>query len=109
MSQSGPYAAPSFSTYFSHSLHIGIMKVFTALCLATVALANPLVFSRVANATGPACDTSGLDVPLPANQTKLQVPAGEEPVLVTIGRGVQNYTCHSGKWASAGALAKYVH
>jgi hypothetical protein len=45
-------------------------------------------------------------VPLPSNQTTLSVPSGQKTTIVTVGRGVQNYTCTSGAWVSVGALAK---
>ena len=36
----------------------------------------------------------------------LSVPAGQKPILATVGRGTQNYTCTAGRFASSGAVAK---
>jgi hypothetical protein len=52
------------------------------------------------------CDVSKLPIPLPANQTTLVQPTDQTLQLVTLGRGVQNYTCVNGTYVSAGALAE---
>lgn len=49
---------------------------------------------------------SNFTLPLPANQTVLTMPPGQEVTIATVSRGVQNYTCTNGAWVSAGALAK---
>lgn len=71
------------------------IALLVALALGTPALAAPTA----------RCDVSGLTVPLPAQNT-IQVPAGQKIEIVTMGRGVQNYTCTDGLWVSKGALAK---
>ena len=75
--------------------------------LATLVLAAALALtSSVAAAPLAKCDVSRLAVPLPMNQTTLSVPMDQTISLVTLGRGVQNYTCTDGLWVSKGALAK---
>ncbi|KAI5477844.1 hypothetical protein MNV49_005829 [Pseudohyphozyma bogoriensis] len=39
-------------------------------------------------------------------QTNLSIPAGEVARYVSIGRGIQNYTCTNSTWTSIGALAR---
>ncbi|WVQ94347.1 hypothetical protein IAU59_001426 [Kwoniella sp. CBS 9459] len=48
------------------------------------------------------CAVGTLSVPVAGS---LAVPAGQAVSMVTVGRGVQNYTCTNGTYASAGALA----
>ncbi len=49
------------------------------------------------------CSTSGIPVPVPKG---LSVPSGQNTSLITVGRGVQNYTCTKGVYLNIGALAK---
>ena len=49
------------------------------------------------------CPTSGFQLDLP---TGLSVPSKQTVSLITVGRGIQNYTCTNGTYASNGALAK---
>jgi len=52
------------------------------------------------------CSIAGANLQLPSNQTQLTVPSGQTPRFITVGSGVQNYTCSStGKYGSIGALA----
>jgi len=52
------------------------------------------------------CDVTGAQIQLPPDQTALSVPAGQTPRFVTLGVGVQNYSCSStGTFTSTGALA----
>ncbi|WWC59912.1 uncharacterized protein I303_102474 [Kwoniella dejecticola CBS 10117] len=50
------------------------------------------------------CSVSNISVPL-EGQAGLAVPAGQTVSTIAVGRGVQNYTCTSGAYVSAGALA----
>jgi len=60
------------------------------------------------------CSLSAARLQLPLGQTSLAVPTGP-PAYVTMGVGVQNYTCISGVWSPMGAVASlydiscYVH
>lgn len=49
------------------------------------------------------CSLQRFAIPVPAGLT---LTTGEAPVLATVGRGTQNYTCTAGKFVSAGAVAK---
>ncbi|KAH7100995.1 hypothetical protein BKA62DRAFT_704734 [Auriculariales sp. MPI-PUGE-AT-0066] len=52
------------------------------------------------------CDVSDLKVPVPAGQANLTIPTDQKIRFVTVGVGVQNYTCaDTGKYATAGAVA----
>ncbi|CAD6581913.1 MAG: hypothetical protein TREMPRED_003133 [Tremellales sp. Tagirdzhanova-0007] len=48
------------------------------------------------------CSTSNFQLDLP---TGLSVPSNQSVSLVTVGRGIQNYTCTNGTYVSNGALA----
>nr|XP_019012364.1 uncharacterized protein I206_03211 [Kwoniella pini CBS 10737]OCF51145.1 hypothetical protein I206_03211 [Kwoniella pini CBS 10737] len=50
------------------------------------------------------CQLTNITVPL-NGQDGLSVPAGQVVSNVAVGRGIQNYTCSSGAYVSAGALA----
>jgi len=50
------------------------------------------------------CDLSKVRMPVPPNQSTLVSPSNA-PEYVALGVGVQNYTCESGVWTSAGAVA----
>lgn len=47
----------------------------------------------------------GITAPLPTDQTLLSQPSDQSLLAVTVGRGIQNYTCSNGAYASDGALA----
>lgn len=73
-----------------------------ALRLAVTALAATSVAALPC-----ACDVTALLPYLPPNQTNLTLILGESTRFVTLGRGVQNYTCSStGTWTNVGALAR---
>ncbi|WVN90516.1 uncharacterized protein L203_105752 [Cryptococcus depauperatus CBS 7841] len=59
---------------------------------------------RSGNSWPRSCSVSKVAVPL-GNQSKLVVPSGETSSIITVGRGIQNYTCTSGAYVSVGALA----
>ncbi|ORY27679.1 hypothetical protein BCR39DRAFT_453828, partial [Naematelia encephala] len=48
------------------------------------------------------CPVANIKLSLPSG---FAVPCGQTPELITVGSGVQNYTCTSGSWVTAGALA----
>ncbi|KAK8861282.1 hypothetical protein IAR55_002101 [Kwoniella newhampshirensis] len=50
------------------------------------------------------CSVDGLTVPL-SGVPGLSVPGGQKLSTITVGRGVQNYTCTSGTYVTAGAVA----
>ncbi|WVW79694.1 hypothetical protein I302_101664 [Kwoniella bestiolae CBS 10118] len=50
------------------------------------------------------CPVSNITVPL-SSVAGLSVPSGQVVSAIAVGRGVQNYTCSNGTYASAGALA----
>ena len=55
------------------------------------------------------CPTSGILVPVPMG---LSVPNGQTTSLVTVGRGIQNYTCTNGAYVTAGhwpSESRYCH
>ncbi|KAF7316543.1 hypothetical protein MIND_00173600 [Mycena indigotica] len=76
------------------------------------ALSSVAIFASAAPPPFPAlpklaqCDTSAAKMDLPAGQTALVAPA-EAPKFVTIGVGIQNYTCSAAtsKYTSIGAVA----
>jgi len=52
------------------------------------------------------CDVSKFVPTVPEGQTNVTVPSGEVPRFVTVGVGVQNYTCSAaGAFVSVGAVA----
>lgn len=71
------------------------MRLITLFCLA------PVAFALIIPARH--CDVSAIQVPL---LTGLSIPDGEKTEFITLGRGVQNYTCTGGVYVSAGAVAK---
>lgn len=50
------------------------------------------------------CPVNNVTLPLPAGAT-IAVPAGQTPIAIAMGVGVQNYTCSNGTFTSAGAVA----
>jgi len=88
---------------------LNLLSIF--LFVHTV-LASPLGLANLAKShacsvtQSQSCNVSQYSIPLPGNQTTLVVPPGEVPTLITLGRGIQNYTCTSGAWVNIGALAK---
>lgn len=59
--------------------------------LATLALAAPPPLAPNFRFNG--CDVSKASITLPANQTQLVAPTDTKPRFISIGVGVQNYTC----------------
>lgn len=51
------------------------------------------------------CTTTGIDPYFPPGQG-FSLPVGQELFAVTLGRGVQNYTCVNGKYKNVGGVAK---
>ena len=49
------------------------------------------------------CQTANIPITLPSG---LSIPNGQSISLITVGRGIQNYTCTNGAYVSIGALAK---
>lgn len=90
--------------------------LFSLLALLPVALSAPAIapdhlssLSKFTSALTTQCSAAKVAVPLPANASfasVLSTSAGEKTEIITVGRGVQNYTCTAGKYVSAGALAK---
>ena len=82
-----------------------LVPLLILLPLAPLLLAKPLVqrSSKIDFASFSGCPTSSIPVPVPSGLT---VPAGQNVSLITVGRGIQNYTCTNGTYVSAGALAK---
>jgi len=80
------------------------MNFFGAL-LSVLAISQHATASPTPRNFG--CPTSGDVLQLSSWQTQLVVPPGEKPAYVTLGAGVQNYTCSSttGLYTSTGALA----
>ncbi|KAH7103757.1 hypothetical protein BKA62DRAFT_696357 [Auriculariales sp. MPI-PUGE-AT-0066] len=65
--------------------------------LGTRASQNDLLFN---------CDVSDVKPWLPADQQNVTVPMDQKPRFITVGVGVQNYTCSdAGKFTSVGAVA----
>jgi len=77
-----------------------IVPFISTCCLLAAAIPTSL------KRAGCECSLSGVKLQLPANQTQLIIPSGQSPNFVTVGSGVQNYTCGStGTYTSIGALA----
>ncbi|KAL5537059.1 hypothetical protein ACEPAF_882 [Sanghuangporus sanghuang] len=52
------------------------------------------------------CNITSAKPDLPSGQTNITVPSGQVPEKITLGVGVQNYTCtDAGTYTSAGAVA----
>lgn len=92
----------SFRTVFSM-----FSAIYFLLPLASAVLALPFnerwTTTNVDLSKLTGCSTSNIAIPLPSG---LSIPDGQKPSLVTIGRGIQNYTCTKGVYVSTGALAK---
>jgi len=68
--------------------------------LAFVAFVSAIPFPRQLTR----CDVSKQAINFPAGSA-ISVPAGMVPTFVTVGRGIQNYTCTAGAFVSTGAVA----
>ncbi|WVF66734.1 hypothetical protein IAT40_001476 [Kwoniella sp. CBS 6097] len=107
-------AAPSFPpTTYSHSLSLADIEprapaaaaaaAATAVAPTTLSSIQKADFKSLASRIPQNCTVNTLSVPLTGSS--LAVPGGETTSMITVGRGVQNYTCTNGNYVSAGALA----
>lgn len=87
-------------------------KLFALAALPLVVLAAPSRFqipNLASTAVHPltniaSCPVNNVTLPLPAGAT-IAVPSGQTLLAVSMGVGVQNYTCTNGTYVSAGAVA----
>jgi len=73
------------------------------LCAAAAPLADNLHHILTPREQLQGCPVGNIRVPLAG--VNLTVPAGQNTSIITLGRGVQNYTCENGTFVSVGAVA----
>jgi hypothetical protein len=86
-----------------HRLFLSLVTSFALAAAATIPNNLPFTFLPAGN-----CSLSQAALDLPAGQNNLTVPAGQHVSAVTVGFGVQNYTCNSTSqtWSSVGAVVQ---
>ena len=66
---------------------------YTLLAIVSLFPGSLLVAASSDVPSYPSCDVSSLTPYLPPNQNSLAVPGGQHVTAISLGVGVQNYTC----------------
>jgi len=86
-------------------LHLSILLT-SLMALTTTINATPMKSPRWDHRVQ-GCDLSQVHLTdLPSGQTNVTVDSNATPLFVTLGVGVQNYTCQNGAYVSIGAVAQ---
>ena len=66
---------------------------FSFSAVASILASALLVGASPAIPSYSTCDVSSVNPELPSNQYNLTMPSGQHTTAITLGVGVQNYTC----------------
>jgi hypothetical protein len=86
--------------YGFKTLLLLLSLAFAASATGPAALKDTVSFAKTILS---ACPASSVNIPLPVG---LALSANETANLVTVRRGIENYTCTNGTFVSAGAVAE---